>query len=114
MDAKELIGETLAFIDVGGDEIQLTTASGRIIKIMHYQNCCESVSIQDTKGDWHSLVGKVLTEVTHDEEDGNTGESSTLTTLTFKAGDETVINRWIGESNGYYSESVSLEELAKK
>ena len=81
--------------------------------IYHEQDCCETVQIQDTEGNWHDLIGKVITETDHDETCGvlDNSESSTLTTLTFKCDDATVISRWIGESNGYYSEGVDLADI---
>ena len=115
MDIKTLAGEVLTHVDEGGDQILLTTESGRTIKIYHEQDCCESVSIQDRTGEWHTLIGKVIVEADAKEEQlsDQKYESATLTTLTFSTNEDTVISRWIGESNGYYSESVDLCELQK-
>jgi hypothetical protein len=121
IDIKELVGETLTHIDTdeNNNEIMLTTASGRIVKILHYQDCCESVRIEDTLGNWHDLIGKVI--VYANQESIYSGDpppkypdSWTRTNFTFQVDDATVISRWIGESSGYYSEEVSVEELTKR
>jgi hypothetical protein len=121
IEIEQLVGETLTYVDTdeNNDEIMLTTASGKIIKIFHEQDCCESVHIEDTEGNWHELIGKVIVEATNEstsegEPPNEYSESWTRTTLTFKVDDATVISRWIGESNGYYSESVDIEMVAKR
>ena len=117
VEVDVLQGKTLTNIDVGPESIMLTTECGRQIVIRHDQDCCESVVVEDTQGDWHQLVGKPIVEVSHDEEKdcepkpSEYSESWTRSTLTFRVDDATVINRWIGESNGYYSESVSLHDV---
>lgn len=111
---ESLVGETLSYIDTDdSDEIMLTTTSGRKIHIYHQQDCCESVGIVDTVGNWHNLIGKVVIEASKDfdECNGECCDSCTHTRLTFKVNDATVISKWIGESNGYYSEGVDIEEL---
>lgn len=123
MDSKspvnELIGETLTHIDVdeSGDQIRMETASGKVITLYHCQDCCESVRIEDTQGNWHDLIGKVIVEA--NKREGNFGkpyaaESWMRTEFTFKVDDATVISRWIGESNGYYSESVDIKVATKR
>jgi hypothetical protein len=120
IEIGDLVGETLTYVDTDTScaEIMLTTASGKVIKIFHDQDCCESVHIEDTEGNWHELIGKVIVEAT--QEESHEGEppseysdSWTRTTLRFKVDDATVISRWIGESNGYYSETVDIEMVAK-
>lgn len=120
IDVGSLVGEVLTYIDTDekNDEIMLTTASGRKIKIYHDQDCCEEVRIESTDGSWHSLIGKVIVEASADvKEKGDPPpeypDSWTRTTLTFRVDDATVISRWIGESNGYYSESVHIEDVTK-
>ena len=119
MKLEELNGETLTHIDVakehGEDQILLTTESGREIRIYHEQDCCETVRIVDTEGEWHDLIGKPILEATKEEEQRETEdyESETKTALTFRVDGATVISRWIGESNGYYSESVDIREITK-
>lgn len=120
MEFKDLIGETLEYVDQDPElnEILLTTKSGRRIMIYHEQNCCERVRIVDTAGNWHDLIGKVIVEVDELVEDksyslGDEPDdvSATQTILTFRVDDATIISRWIGESNGYYSETVDIKEL---
>lgn len=116
MEIEELVGQKLIYIDIDPEEnrIMLTTESGRKILIHHNQDCCEIVRIEDTAGNWAELIGKVIVEATHEshEADSESGyESCTRTALTFKADDATVISRWIGTSNGYYSEEVHLADV---
>ena len=117
---ETLVGETLTHIDSDdGNQIMLTTESGRIIKIFHEQDCCEYVTIEDTEGNWHDLIGKVLVEAGEGGSDNEVppegwADSWTRTELTFRVNDATVISKWIGESNGYYSESVDIEELSSR
>ena len=110
---EDLAGETLTAVDIfDGDEIILTTQSGRRVKIFHDQDCCESVGIEGPEGDWTPLLGKVLLECKQESESFvRAYGTGTKTTLTFRVDDATVVSRWIGESNGYYSEEVHIAEL---
>jgi hypothetical protein len=117
MNIKNLIGETLEYIDIDEDnnQILLTTKSGKRIMIYHGQDCCENVRIVDTIGNWNNLIGKVIIDT--DEEIINSSDkdgydSRTETNLTFKVDSDTVISKWIGESNGYYSENVDIQEFS--
>jgi uncharacterized protein (TIGR02996 family) len=61
-----------------------------------------------------ALAGQRLISVEHIEEEGLDdawGGTSTTTAFIFKTDADTVVSKWIGESNGYYSESVQLEEV---
>lgn len=114
---NSLLGEILTHIDIdeNNDQIMLTTESGRKIMIYHIQDCCESVRIESVSGDCKKLIGKAILVsdelVYSGDPPDEYSESWTRTDLTFKVNDETVIVRWIGESNGYYSESVDFQEL---
>jgi hypothetical protein len=131
-DVQILSGLIVSFIDVvddtdRDDKIVITTECGKRFIFCHQQDCCERVSIYDSKGDLHSLVGKKLIgvevatlegedpeDVVLSEEDKNWREHFTWTTITFRTTEDTFISRWIGESNGYYSEDVYFEELTQK
>jgi hypothetical protein len=98
---------------VGGDQLVFETATERFV-FFHHQDCCESVDINDIVGDLEDLVGEPLliaeevsgeTPVDFNEMDH---ESVTWTFYKFATRKGYVDVRWLGESNGYYSESVSL------
>lgn len=121
---ESLVGEVLTHVDIFSDEILLTTESGRKIQIYHDQDCCESVGIVDTEGNWQNLIGKPLLEASQEIDPDNdpifsqhkpedSDDSRTDTKLTFRVDGATVINRWIGESNGYYSEFVDFKDITK-
>ena len=125
MNIQELAGKKIVAIDIVDDpkkdhEIRIEIEGGRVFRFYHNQDCCESVRIaapKDGDGSLLSLIGKEIREVTQ-EEDRDDGtdtdyDSWTKTTITFRTDSETVVSRWIGESNGYYSEDVDLEEIFK-
>jgi hypothetical protein len=116
-EIEALLGKTIISVTSSNDEIVFVTNDGTY-KMFHYQDCCESVVIEDINGDLQGLVGHVVrlaeetTSDSHDYGDEDTrswpGESETWTFYNISAGDEDVSIRWYGESNGYYSESVDV------
>ena len=96
---------------IGGDQLVFETATERFV-FYHAQDCCESVDINDIVGDLEDLVGEPLfiaEEVSGaTEPDVEHYESYTYTFYKFATRKGYVDVRWLGESNGYYSESVSL------
>ncbi|WP_220152055.1 DUF7448 domain-containing protein [Klebsiella michiganensis] len=76
----------------------------------HVDDCCESVWIEDIEGELSDLEDSPLleAEVVSNREETNSG-SRTLTFFKFGTAKGHVVVRWCGESNGYYSESVSLK-----
>lgn len=121
MNVNELLGKTLTAISgkAGEDEMILATTDGKSYKFQHYQDCCESVRIADIIGDPQDLLGEPLLEaeeVTSNEHPaGYAGDryDDSFTWTFYKLGTRkgSVTIRWLGESNGYYSESVDLEEM---
>ncbi len=110
-----LVGEVLDAVDIDRekDQILLTTQSGRQFLVYHKQKCCETVEIFGQDGSFDKLIGKPLIEARDFAVDTSeeAADSQTTTTLVFRVDGETVISRWVGDSNGYYSESVDIEEL---
>ena len=112
---SDLLGHTLVEIkgEVNDDEIIFTLENGDKYMLYHYQDCCETVYVQDIIGDLHDLIGLpiLLAEEVRSEEnpEGVEFEYQYSYTWTFyklatNRGYATI--RWYGESNGYYSESV--------
>jgi len=97
---------------VGSGEMLFVTAEGERFLFSHYQDCCESVDINDIVGDLEDLVGEPLLiaeEVSGaTEPDEEHYESYSYTFYKFATRKGYVDVRWLGESNGYYSESVDL------
>lgn len=119
-DAVALRGKTItAITQIGGNRIEITTDDGKRYAMLHDQDCCESVTIYDITGDLQSLVGAPLV-VSHEEADSEWPadvarqeytESFTWTRYFLETATAKVRIRWFGESNGYYSESVQIEEI---
>lgn len=109
-----LVGRTVESVRVSNDELDLIFDHDAF-RFYHLQDCCESVSIHDISGDLNNLIGSPILEATEDivldewPSDVQAPwcvDSYTWTTHTFRTKDHTVVVRWFGESNGYYSESV--------
>ena len=117
---ENLKGKVLKEVTVEDREIRFVTVDGDIYRMFHYQDCCESVYVESVVGDVQDLVGEpilVAEEVTsHDNPEDAEGfeseyqESFTWTFYKLATRKGYVDIRWYGESNGYYSESVSLNK----
>ena len=107
-------GKTFVKVEgsVGSGEMLFVTAEGERFLFAHLQDCCETVDINDIVGDLQDLVGSpmlVAEEVKGaTEPDEEHYESYSYTFYKFATLKGYVDVRWLGESNGYYSESVDL------
>ena len=113
-----LYGKTITHIDggVGSSELIFHLSNGERFIMYHEQDCCENVYIDDVNGDWLDLVGNpilIAEERVSEQEYADDIECSTWTFYTFRGVGGSVDVKWIGESNGYYSESVNYEFSAK-
>jgi hypothetical protein len=115
MAINNMVGQTIRAIgggSVGDDEMVFIAESGARFKFWHNQDCCENVRIEDVCGDLNDLIGSPL--ISASEIDGGTEDSSidssTWTFYVFGTAKGTVTVRWLGESNGYYSERVDYYE----
>lgn len=112
-DVKDLLGKTLAKIEqYGEDELFFETTDGDQYIMYHDQDCCENVYIEDIIGDLDDLIGNPLLMAESVSEDGDHDwGSSTWTFYKFATIKGDVTLRWLGESNGFYSESVDLVKV---
>ena len=110
---EEMVGKVFTSVRNEGTELVFQNATESFV-FFHQQDCCESVSIEDVCGDLQDLVGEPL--LLAEEVQGETPvdfnereyESVTWTFYKFATRKGYVDVRWLGESNGYYSEGVSL------
>ena len=110
----QMLGKTFVKVtgSVDGDAMLFETAQGERFMFAHQQDCCENVRINDIVGDLEDLVGEPL--LISEEVKGATEpdeehyESYSYTFYKFATHKGYVDVRWLGESNGYYSESVEL------
>lgn len=118
---QALTGRTLTSVEKTDfdDEIVFVDEDGRRYRLFHKQDCCESVTIEDIQGDLSDLVGSpilsayesVSAERPADASLEYTPESETWTFYRITTVKGTVVIRWCGTSNGYYSESVNFEVM---
>ncbi|MEK8196241.1 DUF7448 domain-containing protein [Lysinibacillus sp. FSL M8-0134] len=112
---ETLLNKTLSSIEqVGNDELYFLTTEGDKFKMYHEQDCCESVWLEETIGDLEDLIGSPLLmaeEVIEIPPESDNYESVTWTFYKFATIKGYVTLRWVGESNGYYSESVDFRKV---
>ena len=115
-----LVIKSITGLEKDSEEVVFTTECGRQFKMYHEQDCCESVSVDDVCGDISDIIGTVIMQA---EERGGEGvesdsewgdESSTWTFYDIWTVKGSVNIKWLGSSNGYYSESVTFCEGVSK
>ena len=118
-DIDEIKGKTFERVfqsdPKGDDMLTFANAAGQFVTFYHSQDCCESVYIDDVCGDLSDLEGVPVLEATVScKDDPEASESGTWTFYRFRTIKGTVTVRWIGQSNGYYSESVDVYSSSTK
>ena len=107
-----LKGKTLSSVEGDNYELVFKTTDGETYRMYHEQDCFESVVLEDVAGDLQDLVGSeiLIAEEVEGESpaDFEAYESYTWTFYKFATRKGYVDLRWLGQSNGYYSESVSF------
>jgi len=116
---KDLRGKIIVNIEnKDNKELIFTLDDGDKYKLYHDQDCCEGVEIDEIIGDLKSLYHSSITlaEEVINEDKNPSGvrvpkyqdtESFTWTFYKLATLSGYVTIRWYGQSNGYYSESVS-------
>lgn len=94
-------------MEKGSELIKIYLDNGRFFEMYHEQDCCEEVEIEDVCGDAQDILGLEILEAR--EEVKECAATFTFYHLTTIKG--SVVIRWCGLSNGYYSESVDFIEI---
>jgi hypothetical protein len=114
---KEMIGKTFVSVECHDDTLIMSADDGSKYTFIHDDDCCEHVYIESVDGDLQDLwlVPLVMAEEVSDVQPPPptsceyTPESYTWTFYKFATRKGYVTVRWFGQSNGYYSEDVSLK-----
>lgn len=89
------------------NESLLIHLNTHVLEMIHHQDCCETVYLADVVGSFEDLIGYPLLEVSESFVDISTEDmSSTASYYNFRTIKASVQLRWVGESSGYYSETV--------
>src|SRR5690606_2954921 len=114
-DAGDFVGQTIQSVEglvKDSEKITFITDAGAEYAMFHEQDCCEAVWLEDIDGDASDLIGaKVLSFVETSKENPDASESGTWTFYTIITDKGRVWLRWNGESDGFYSESVSFYKV---
>lgn len=112
---EELVGKRIAEVqglNVGSDTVKFVMEDGTVYTMYHQQDCCEIVSVEDITGDAADLEGALILyareDTNSDDPPSEYSESWTWTFYNIQTDKGYVTLRWLGESNGYYSESVEI------
>jgi len=115
MEFKELVGKVFTKIEnIDNEEIIFNTVDEKF-KLYHQQNCCESVTVEDVIGDLDDLLNNPILlaeEVENEPKEIEYGDSETWTFYKLSTIKGSVTIRWLGSSNGDYSESVDFIKLS--
>ena len=109
VDVSEMLNQTFTSVRADNETVTFENDEVRYI-LYHDQDCCESVAVEEIIGDLEDLENLPLLiarEDTNAEDPGTCdGESYTWTFYNFATYKGYVTIRFLGESNGYYSEEV--------
>ena len=116
---EEILGKTITSIRSDYDFMEFTCDDGDRFSMYHQQDCCESVYVEDIIGDLDDLLNSPILmaeEVINSNENPENvptkeyQDSFTWTFYKLATIKGYVTIRWYGESNGYYSESVTFSK----
>ena len=125
---KDIIGSKVLEVDgLEKDSTKVTIVTDKgVLEYLHYQNCCESVFLEDFEGSADQLIGAIIVSVEtvtnlydkfetvfYDNFDYSNLEHE-WTFYKIETNKGGLWMRWLGESNGYYSMEVSIEWTSLK
>ena len=114
----ELKGKTITSIQGSNSDDSdtiITTSDGSIYTLTHIQDCCEHVRVYGSVGNIDDVLNEevIAAEDTNPMDNPNAPdykyyESATWSQFRIVTNKGTFEIWWLGESNGYYSETVSV------
>lgn len=118
---KWMKGKTFTTVGIGDKEITLYTRDGSVVKLYHNQQRSENVRIVCVDGHISNLISTPILDVVETIKCNDINilpnhlkefcksDSFTWTHYEFVTAKGTVKVDWLGESTGYYSESVDYD-----
>lgn len=107
-----LLGKTFISVFKTDDSLVLVEENGDFIWMAHIQSCCENVYLDEVVGDLSDLVGSPILK---SEETISVKERLDQTWSFYKLATIKgyVDLRWVGSSNGCYSETIGIYFVQK-
>lgn len=117
METLDIKSELIDYVDLVKDKygnteiVMIEFESGSTLKFYHEQDCCESVYLESVDTNIDNLQGSKLLGIEEVAQKGNEDDygSKTWTFYKIKTTSGYFTFRWLGKSNGHYSETVSIE-----
>lgn len=112
---REMIGAVIKTVTHDVESMVFRAENGDVFRFYHLQHCCEHVEIADIAGDTTDLIGSPITMAEsvgnpdpsiYSDDYGDDYHTQTWTFYKFATAKGYVTVRWIGWSNGMYSEKV--------
>lgn len=108
-DINNFIGCVFTEIDKLDNEILIFKTKDKTFYMLHKQDCCENVHIDDIVGDLDIIMNSPILKASEDSNEGQIEYGSlTWTFYNISTIKGTVTITWRGESNGYYSEKADI------
>ena len=115
---ESLVGEiikSVSTLEQHAGEVVFTCESGKVVRMYHEQDCCESVSLADFCGDASDIIGSTVVSAEERSSRQSTDYGSeTWTFYEIQTSKGSLWLRWCGWSNGYYSESVDIDVTSQQ
>jgi hypothetical protein len=115
-DLEHKLIDKIVGLEVGSQEVIFYMGNGEVFRMYHQSDCCESVEIADIEGDpnvdWHAAYVGRAEESSNPATPAEVSESGTWTFYRLDTSRGNIVIRWLGQSNGYYSEAVTFEAQA--
>lgn len=111
----ELKGQVIKTFDIGDVSIGIELENGQKYSLYHEQDCCEYVRLIKSEGNIENIIGSEVTLAEEDssEPDGYNekyDDSHTWSKFTLKTVKGQFTAWFLGESNGYYNESMTFKK----
>ena len=112
VNVSDMLGKTFSRVVADEDTVTFQNDEVRYV-LYHSKDCCESVGVEEIIGDLEDLEGwpLLISREDHDADGPELNEESyTWTFYNFATFKGYVTIRFLGTSNGYYSEDVDCRK----